>query len=136
MAETPTSVPRSLPGSLPVVALRRGVLLPGTTRAYLVGRPRSLNAIENAADSLVLVAVQREPVTDPAPSDLLPTAVLARVVERAPTARGRTERVVFQALGRVTLTGFPTVQPYLTASFQRVEDGIRDDAEQGLLEIA
>ena len=41
------------------------------------------------------MASQREPVVDPAPSDLLPTAVLARVVQRAPTNRGKTERVAF-----------------------------------------
>ena len=129
MADLHTSVPENLPRSLPVVALRRGVLLPGTTRAYLVGRPRSLNAIDNAQDDLVLVAVQREAVADPSPSDLLPTAVLARVLQRSPTARGKTERVAFRALGRVTLTGFPSSQPFLSAHFEPVDERWPDTPE-------
>jgi len=122
-------IPTSTPSPLPVMALRRGVQLPGSTRPFLVGRARSLSALDAAPDGLVLVAVQRDPVGDPAPSDLLPTAVLARVVDRKRPGKNRTERVLLQGLGRVSLTGFPGVQPHLLATYTGIPDLWPDTAE-------
>ena len=126
------SVPDQLPSTLPVLALRRGVLLPGAVAPYLVGRARSLSALQATGDYL-LVAAQREPVSAPAPSDLLPTAVLARVVERQ-KGKGQAERVVLQGIARVQLTGFPSTQPHLEARWSAVEEAWPSDAEsQGML---
>jgi len=127
-------VPATAPSPLPVMALRRGVHLPGATRPFLVGRARSLSALDAAKDDLILVAVQREPAGEPAPSDLLPTAVLARVVERARSAKNRTERVLLKGLGRVSLTGFPGTQPHLLASYTRIADQWPDTAEGDAME--
>ena len=60
-------VPDDLPPALPVMALRRGILLPGMVSQFLVGRARSLSAVLNAHDGWLLVAAQREPTNDPAP---------------------------------------------------------------------
>ncbi len=123
-------IPTNLPASLPVMALRRGVLLPGSARPFLVGRARSLSALDAiSADSLILVSAQRDPVGDPAPADLLPTAVVARVVERVKSTKNRTERVILQGLGRVSLTGFPSVQPHLQATFTTVDQVWPSNAE-------
>ena len=75
-------IPADLPAALPVMALRRGVLLPGMVSPFLVGRARRCPRVTAAHDGWLLVAAQREPTADPEPSDLLPTAVLARIVER------------------------------------------------------
>jgi ATP-dependent Lon protease len=126
------SVPTDLPSTLPVLALRRGVLLPGGVSPYLVGRPRSLSALE-AAEEYLLVATQREPVANPAPSDLLPTAVLARVVETQ-QGQGSGVRAVLQGIARVQLTGFPSTQPHLEAMWAAVDEAWPTDAEgQGML---
>jgi len=106
-------LPDLLPARLPVIPLRRGVLLPGTVRRFGVGRTLSKAAIAAAKDDWVLVAVQREPVADPTPSDLLTVATIARVVERQDGA------VVLQGIARSVLTGFPASRPYLEASYER-----------------
>ncbi len=121
-------IPTSLHEQLPVMALRRGVLLPGTASPFLVGRERSLAALK-AADGYMLVATQRDPVSTPAPSDLLPTAVLARIVDRTPAPHGNAERVVLQGIARVDLTGFPATRPYLEATWTRAEVGWPDEVE-------
>jgi len=102
------------------MALRRGILLPGMVSQFLVGRARSLSAVTNAHDGWLLVAAQREPTNDPAPSDLLSTAVLARIVERQRAAAGDAERVVLQGVARATLTGFPSVKRHLEATWTPV----------------
>ncbi len=105
-------IPHDLPETLPVLPLRRGVLLPAVTSSFGVGRARSLAALQAARQGFVLVAVQREPTEEPVPSDLLSTAVLARIVE-AP--RGSPAQVVLQGITRVWLQGFPSSHPYLEA---------------------
>jgi len=126
------SVPDDLHDTLPVLALRRGVLLPGAVAPYLVGRAGSLSALGAAGDYL-LVAAQREPVGSPAPSDLLPTAVLARVVDDQPN-KGPGRRVVLQGITRVQLTGFPSTQPHLEARWAAIDEAWPTDAEgQGML---
>ena len=111
-------VPSNLPESLPVLPLRRGVLLPAVAQSFGVGRARSITALQEAKQGYILVAVQREPMEDPVPSDLLPTAVLAKILEGP---RGSPAQVVLQGIARVTLVGFPSSHPYLEARFQVAE---------------
>lgn len=125
----PFQLPAGLPGTLPVMALRRGVLLPGVGSSFIVGRARSLSALAANQQGYLLVAAQRDPVADPEPSDLLPTAVLARVVERQRAPNGDAERVVLQGVARATLTGFTSLKPHLEATYQRVEESWPDDGE-------
>ncbi|MEN0063153.1 MAG: endopeptidase La [Myxococcota bacterium] len=110
-----------VPRQLPVVALRRGVLLPGAAAPYLVGRARSLSALRANHEGWVIVAAQREPVSSPSPSDLLPTAVIARIREET-TAPNGAVRVVLQGVRRVTLTGFPSVQPHFVGTWAEIEE--------------
>ena len=64
-------LPTTLPTVLPVLPLRKGVLLPGGVNLFTVGRPKSRAAIEASVDKLIIVAAQREPVDDPTGGDLL-----------------------------------------------------------------
>ncbi len=119
-------VPHDLPETLPVLPLRRGVLLPAVTSSFGVGRARSLAALQAAKQGFVLVAVQREPTEDPVPSDLLPTAVLARVVE---PPRASPAQVVLQGIARVWLQGFPSSHPYLEARWSQADASWPNTAE-------
>ncbi len=110
-----------VPRQLPVMALRRGVLLPGAAAPFLVGRERSLSALRANHEGWVIVAAQREPVSTPSPSDLLTTAVIARVVEEAAAPNGAV-RVILQGVRRVNLTGFPSVQPHFVGTWTEVEE--------------
>lgn len=114
-------LPDDLPTTLPVMPLRRGAFLPASVSPFIVGRRASLSALDAAVDDLFIVAPQREPISEPGPGDLLPTAVLARVLERTPVREGRAKRVVLEGLCRVQLTGFSSTQPHLEASFEVVE---------------
>ncbi|MEQ1568410.1 MAG: endopeptidase La [Myxococcota bacterium] len=136
MADTyPFLLPADLPSPLPVMALRRGVLLPGSFGSFVVGRAQSRSALDAATSGFVVVAAQRDPVADAEPSDLLPTAVLARVVERQRAAGSDTERVVLQGLGRVTFTGFTATKPHLEATLVPVAEVWPDDpAGRGMSE--
>ncbi len=121
-------VPENLPSSLPVLPLRRGVLLPGGVMPLAVGRAPSVSALQAAKGGLILVAAQRQPVGDPTPSDLLTSAVLARVVEKRRDKAGN-YRVLVQGLTRVAFSGFPTTRPHLEASFRRVVSPWPDTSE-------
>lgn len=128
-------IPDVLPRTLPVLALRRGVLLPGAVLPLTVGRRLSLAALDAAKSDLILVAPQREPTDVPAPSDLLPIAVLGRVLRTQKDARG-VRQVVVQGVCRVQLTGFPSTHPALEASFTVLEEAWPDDVESKALSLA
>ena len=129
------NVPDVLPKTLPVLALRRGVLLPGAVMPLTVGRRRSLAALDAARGDLILVAPQREPADDPAPSDLLPVAVLGRVLRSTADQRG-VRQIVVQGLCRVQLTGFPSTHPAMEASFSTIAESWPDTVEASALALA
>ncbi|MEL6347341.1 MAG: endopeptidase La [Myxococcota bacterium] len=131
------SIPKNLPEVLPLMPLRRGVLLPGMVSPFSVGRSFSRAAIEAAQKSngsLVLVAIQREPIADPAPSDLMNTAVLARVVQGPINNPGRAPQYLIQGIARVWLRGFPSTRPYIEAHFEQIDASYPETPEaQGTL---
>ncbi len=121
-----TPLPSDLPTTLPLIPLRRGVLLPGGTLTFSAGRPRTLAALQAARsrhDGWLVIAVQREPVEDPSPADLLPTAVLARVEEAPPNTANPGGPRLFIAQGerRVWLRGFPSTHPVMEATWELAE---------------
>ncbi|MFK7929330.1 MAG: endopeptidase La [Myxococcota bacterium] len=122
------TVPTIVPKHLPVLALRRGVLLPAAILPLSVGRRRSLAALQGAKGDLILVAAQRDAVDDPSPSDLLPIATLARVIRSETDKRG-VRQVVVQGLARVQLTGFPSTHPALEASFNLISEAWPDSVD-------
>ncbi len=122
------SIPTALPESLPVLALRRGAILPGAVMPLAVGRPFSVAAVEAVgSDDLLLVGVQNASVEEPGPGDLLQTAVLARVVDRR-EHKGRPPVVVVQGLARVRFSTFTGLRPHLVATFELADDAWPDDA--------
>lgn len=121
------SLPASVPGSLPVVALLRGVLLPGTFASYNVGRATSVAALEAAEDGLILIVPQLSPVRSPATSDLLTTGVLARI-QRQERRNGH-RLVVVQGLARVRVDRYETGSSHLTAHFEVAPESWPDTVE-------
>src|SRR5687767_13961082 len=112
------NVPRDLPESLPVLPLRKGVLLPGVISPFAIARRKSLVALDHLpAGGWLIVAVQREPVLDPAPVDLLPIGTLARVVKKEERDE-RPHAVALQGVARVRIDDFVQISPYLEARFE------------------
>jgi ATP-dependent Lon protease len=115
-------LPSDLPHTMPVVPLRGGVLLPGAVLPITIGRRSTAQALETVEGGLVIVAAQRDKeVTNPGPTDLLPLATLARIVDEK-TGRAGMKVVVFQGLCRVRLSNFTTVAPYMRARAERCEE--------------
>ena len=73
-----------VPGELPLLPLRDVVVFPYMVTPLLVGRPKSVAAVEAAMDrdKLLCVAAQREPdIEDPAPQDLYDVGTVIKVLQ-------------------------------------------------------
>jgi ATP-dependent Lon protease len=120
-----------LPDRLPVVPLRDLVFFPYIVLPLLIGRHRSLAALEEAreGDDLVLLVAQRDPaVEDPGSADLFRVGTVARVVQVSKLPDG-TLRVVLEGLGRARIRRLTTTTAALRASVELLTD--RETEEEG-----
>jgi ATP-dependent Lon protease len=126
-----------VPDRLPVVPLRDLVFFPYVVLPILIGRHRSVAALEEAreTDDLVLLVAQKDPgVDDPAASDLFRVGTIARVVQVTRLPDG-TSRVVLEGIGRGRIRRFSTTTEVLRASVELFTDlesdppGIEDSDE-------
>lgn len=88
-----------IPDRLPVVALRDLVFFPYIVLPILIGRQRSVAALDEArdGDGLVLLVAQRDPgLDDPCSTDLYRIGTVARVVQTSRLPDG-TSRVVLES---------------------------------------
>jgi ATP-dependent Lon protease len=110
--------------SFPLLPLRGGVLFPGATVPYEVGRPKTVALVEGvAADKLpyVIVFAQRDAsVDEPSRSDLHDLGTLARVVA-VEKQRSGTYAIVVEGVARVRLSSIEETAPYLRARVEAVE---------------
>ncbi len=94
-----------VPDRVPVVALRDLVFFPYMVLPLLVGRPRSVAALEAAEEKdgyLLLVAQRTGETEEPGPEDVHAVGTVVRVVESSRIPDG-TFRVVFEGVGRARL---------------------------------
>jgi ATP-dependent Lon protease len=89
---------------LPLLPLKNVVIFPRNIVTLLVGRPRSIQAVEEALTKdrrIIVVAHRDSEIDDPQPSDLYTVGTLAEVVqsERQQTS---TVQVVLEGICRVT----------------------------------
>ncbi|RMH16789.1 MAG: endopeptidase La [Gemmatimonadetes bacterium] len=113
-----------IPDKLPVIALRDLVFFPYMVLPLLIGRPRSLRALDEAAEDegFVLLLAQREAhVEEPERDDLFRVGTVARVLQSTPLPDGNT-RVVLEGVGRARVRRFlpsdghfrASVEPFVT----------------------
>src|SRR5690606_2030940 len=117
-----------VPDRLPVVALRDLVFFPYVVLPILIGRRRSVSALEDAreAGDVVLLLSQRDPgVDDPGSADLFRVGTAARVLQVSTLPDG-TSRVVLEGLGRVRVRRLIPSAAVLRAEVEPFEQG---DAE-------
>jgi len=120
-----------LPNRLPVVPLRDLVFFPYIVLPLLIGRQRSLAALDEArdGDDLVLLVAQRDPaVEDPGSADLFRVGTVARVVQVSSLPDG-TLRVVLEGLGRARIRRLTSTTVALRASVELLTD--RETEEEG-----
>ena len=109
-----------VPDRLPVVALRDLVFFPYIVLPILIGRRRSVVALEEArdADDLVLLVAQKDPgVDDPGANDLFRVGTVARLVQVSQLPDG-TSRVVLEGLGRAKIKRLTTTTEALRATVE------------------
>jgi ATP-dependent Lon protease len=109
-----------VPDRLPVVALRDLVFFPYVVLPILIGRRRSVAALEEAqeADGLVLLVAQKDPgVDDPGTGELFRIGTIARLVQVSQLPDG-TSRVVLEGLGRARIRRLTTTTEALRATIE------------------
>jgi ATP-dependent Lon protease len=118
--------------SFPLLPLRGGVLFPGATVPYEIGRPKTVALVERVvADRIPYVVVfsQREPgIEDPSVSDLHDLGTLARVVA-VEKGRNGTYAIAVEGVVRVRLSSIEQTTPYLQARVEPVEQTATLDDE-------
>jgi ATP-dependent Lon protease len=107
-----------VPDRLPVVALRDLVFFPYIVLPILIGRRRSVAALEEARreNDLVLLVAQKDPgVDDPGKDELYRVGTIARCVQASLLPDG-TSRVVLEGLGRARIRRLITTTEALRAT--------------------
>lgn len=120
--------------SIPLLPLRSGILLPGASRTFSVGRKKSVALVRAVhVNDIIAVVTQRQPsAREPRAGDLFPMGTLARVTEVLRLDDGH-YRVGLEGLDRYRIESIVETEPFLRAQVTLVKDHIRDTREAALL---
>ena len=113
--------------TLPLVAIREGVIFPHTEVVLTFGRPKSLAAIEAASKSgrLIALLTQKKPrINDPKKEDLYSVGTLA-TIERVLRTNGELHALV-KGVARVRLEAIESENPYLVGKISEIMEIIED----------
>ncbi len=111
-----------VPDSVAVLPLRDVVIFPGMVTPLLVGRPRSLAALDEAmkGDRLLLVLTQKQMnVDDPAPKDLYEMGTVVKILQLMRLVEG-TMRILVEGVSRGEAVRFHKTKKYLRADVRMV----------------
>jgi ATP-dependent Lon protease len=112
------------PGDRPLLPLRDTVVFPHMLAPLVVGRDRSIKAVEAAVDSdrlLVVVAQRDAEVQEPGPDDLY-TVGVAIVVARVLRMPDGTTSILGQGKTRVRIVGFSQDRPYARVQVEPIHE--------------
>jgi ATP-dependent Lon protease len=126
--QTPKSKPPLVvpPGALVILPLRNTVLFPGTVMPLVVGRPASLQAVEEAVRQQFSVGFvsQRDPkIEAPQPKDLYGVGTAADVLRMFSLPDGQ-RQVIVQGRQRFGIGEFIETDPFLIARVTMVEEKV------------
>ncbi len=131
----PVSDSIEVPSTSPIIPLRDLVVFPYLVAPISVGRPTSIQALDEAIDTnrkVVLLSQRDSKIEDPEPSDLYQIGTLSIILRMA---RLENEvRVLAQGLTRVKIVNYLQTGPYFNAEIEElVEDKTRDRTIQALM---
>ncbi len=109
---------------LPLIPLRDLVAFPGVRFPFIVGREKSLKALEKARNSngLIFLAAQTDSeISDPAPGDIYTTGTVVEIKDVIPTP-GRSLKVMVEGLYRARIAEVVFSNPYFFVGITRVDD--------------
>lgn len=117
---------------VPILPLRNMVLFPGVAMPVMVGRPKSMRLIKEAAHKKKLIGVvcQKDMNTeDPELDDLYSIGVIAEIVRVLEMPDGTTT-VILQGKKRFELERLVTTEPYLQGKITMLEDKMPDKSDR------
>ncbi len=120
-----------IPERLPVIALRDLVFFPYMVLPLLIGRPRSVGALQAAedGDGLILLLAQRDSETeDPGRDHLYRIGTVVRLLQVTQLPDG-TARVVLEGLGRGKVRRFHSADDYFRANVELHPGREREDED-------
>ena len=112
---------------VPILPLRNMVLFPGVAIPVVVGRPKSMRLIKDAAQKKTLIGVvcQKEmEIEDPALDDLHLTGVIGEIVRDGATT------VILQGKKRFTLNDLTDAEPYLRGNITLLDDVLPEQTDR------
>lgn len=123
---------------LPLLPLKNVVIFPRNVVTLLVGRTRSIQAVEEAMarDRRIVVTAHRDPeIDDPRPDDLHSVGTLAEIVS-VERQQGSNIQVVLEGLHRVDILQFDNSRPfYCVRAEQAHEDETEREESMALVEV-
>jgi ATP-dependent Lon protease len=122
----------------PLLPLKNVVIFPRNVVTLLVGRTRSIQAVEEAMarDRRIVVTAHRDPeIDDPRPDDLYSIGTLAEIVS-VERQQGSNIQVVLEGLHRVDILQFDNSRPfYCVRAEQAHEDTPATEESQALVQV-
>ena len=135
----PDSAEIKLRKVMPAIPLRDIVIFPGMVTPLLIGRQKTVNAVEEAQslDNLVVLVFQKNAeVEEPIESDLFPVAILARILQVMRQSNGQMKLLV-ESLFRVKVTQVQSENRFFAVSVEPMvsvrERGTEEEALVRLL---
>jgi ATP-dependent Lon protease len=113
-----------VPTEIGVLPLRNSVLFPHAIMPISVGRPKTLNLLDDVVRESKLIAVvsQRNPTDDdPEPSSLYRVGTVARILKVVKLS-GNNVNLIIQGIQRVRVDRFVSTEPFVQASVTPVDD--------------
>src|SRR6266511_3298034 len=112
------------PGALMLLPLRQAVLFPSTVMPLVVGRPSSLQIVEEAVrqqSRIGFVAQRDASIEAPRPEDLFPVGTAADILRMYSLPDGQ-RQIIIQGRQRFEIAEFIDTDPYLIARVTLVEE--------------
>ncbi|MCB0219251.1 MAG: endopeptidase La, partial [Chrysiogenetes bacterium] len=120
-----------IPSELPILPLRNAVLYPGAIIPLSVGRPKSVQLVEDAlkGDRIIGLVAQRSPTTDdPLWTDVYSYGTAARIIKTFKVNED-TENLVVQGIVRFKILDGLQLDPYHKARIEALPDSVGAPAE-------
>ena len=115
----------------PVAAVRDGIVFPSTENVLVFGRPKSINAINEAMkkDKKIVLIMQKNPSLDePSKEQVYHVGVLAAIEKTVIGEKGEINALV-KGKEKVRLVEFTKEAEYFEAKIERIEEKLVNDEE-------
>jgi len=116
---------------LPLVPLRDYVVFPGMVTPLLVGRPKSVAAVEHALEQetgIVLVTQKEAGVNEPGPDEMYSVGVFAELLHTSEASEDGI-KVLVEGHERLSIDEYGTAEDYFDVTVSTIEETGGDDQE-------